>query len=125
MTVNGTLLCNGNNVTGGEAFTLASGGTLGITDANGITSSGATGNIRVTGTRTYDPAGNYLYGGSVASAVTGAALPFTVNNLTINNANGVTLTGNVLVNGTMSMTAGTLTLGARYSILWCLRHTAI
>ena len=31
LTVNGTLLCNGYNVTGGEPFVLAAGGTLGIT----------------------------------------------------------------------------------------------
>lgn len=110
--VNGTLLCNGFNVTGAHPFTLSAGGTLGITSAAGITSTAATGNIQVTGTRTFDTGGNYLYYGSAASAVTGNQLPPTVNNLTVNNANGVTLTGNVQVNGTMSMTSGALSLGA-------------
>ena len=109
--VNGTLLCNGFNVTGNNAFFLNPGGTLGITSASGITSTAATGNIQVVGTRTFATGANYIYSGSAASAVTGNQLPTTVNNLTINNANGVTLSGNVQVNGTMTMTAGAVTLG--------------
>lgn len=113
ITVSGTLLCNGFNVTGAEPFTLAAGGTLGITDAKGITATGGgtNGNIQVTGTRTFDSAANYIYYGTAAAAVTGNGLPTTVNNLTITNANGVTLSGNVQVNGTLSMSAGQLVLG--------------
>ncbi len=109
VTNNATLLFNTKNVTGSAAFVVAPNGTLNITDANGITSTAATGNIQVTGTRTFDPAANYVYSGSAAQ-VTGNQLPTTVNNLTINNASGVTLSGNVQVNGTMSMTAGSLAL---------------
>ena len=109
--VNGTLLCNGFNVTGSHPFTLAAGGTLGITSASGITSTAATGNIQSTGTRTFDTAAGYIYYGSAAAAVTGNQLPTTVTNLTINNVNGVTLSQNVQVNGTTTMTAGAVTLG--------------
>ena len=48
---------------------------------------------------------NYVYNGSSAQ-VTGALLPATVNNLTINNSAGVTLSSNVTVNGTLYLTAG-------------------
>jgi hypothetical protein len=93
---------------GAATFTLDPTGTLGITDAAGITSSGATGNIRSTGARAYSTSGNYTYMDNAAQ-VTGNGLPATVNNLTINNSAGVTLTGTgVTVNGTLALTAGIL-----------------
>ena len=61
-TVNGTLYCGTNWVTGAGNFTLATGSTLGLADPYGITASttGATGgNIQVTGTRTYIPGSPY------------------------------------------------------------------
>ena len=85
-TVNGTLDCGATPlVSGAGAFTLASGATLGIGSTAAITSSGATGNIQVTGTRTFNTCPNYTYNGSLAQ-VTGNGLPSTVNNLTINNS---------------------------------------
>jgi fibronectin-binding autotransporter adhesin len=111
ITVNGTLLCNGYNITGNEGFALASGGTLGITSPSGISTTAATGNIQTpSGTTTFATGANYIYNGSSAQ-VTGNALPTTVNNLTLNNSTGLTLSGNVLVNGTLTMTAGAVTLG--------------
>ncbi len=93
-------------------FTLSGGATLGITSSAGITSSGATGNIQVTGTRTYNTTSNYLYNGNTAQA-TGNGLPATVNNLTINNAAGVTQTNAaILVNGTLDLSSGIYTSGA-------------
>lgn len=115
-----SLLGNGSAGT----FTLANGGTLGIGDAAGITTSGATGNIRVTGARTYNTGANYIYNGTAAQD-TGNGLPATVNSLVFNNPGGaVTFTavcavtndfsitsGSIANLGAFSHTAGTLTLG--------------
>jgi len=95
-TVNdGSTLYTGTNLVGNGSsgtFTLASGATLGIGDASGITSSGTTGNIRVSGTRTYNTAANYVYNGTSAQ-VTGNGLPSGITgNVSIDNENGVTLT---------------------------------
>jgi hypothetical protein len=97
-TISGTLNCGSNIVSGAGNFVLASGATLGIGDANGITSGITTsGNIQVTsGTRTFDPGARYTYNGSANQAV-GNGLPSTVANLTIANTGGGgnnTVTGN-------------------------------
>ncbi|HVO73662.1 MAG TPA: T9SS type A sorting domain-containing protein [Ignavibacteriaceae bacterium] len=98
MSASGTLLSGGGN------FTLSSGATLGITSNNGITLSGASGNIQVSGARTYNGSANYIYNGTTAQ-VTGNGLT-SANNLTINNPGGVSLSGAVSVNGALSLTNG-------------------
>ncbi len=110
LTVNGTLNCGTNLVTGAGAFTLASAATLGIGSVDGITSTASTGNIQVSGTRTYDVAANFTYNGSSAQ-VTGNQLPSTVNNLTVSNSAGVTLSSSTQVNGTLTLTSGNIALG--------------
>jgi hypothetical protein len=106
------MVADGTTVTGGGTFTLSSGSTLGITSANGITSSAASGNIQVTGARTFNTGANYTYNGS-ADQVTGDGLPATVNNLTISNSgNTVTLSNGVAVSGTLALSAGTLAVGS-------------
>ncbi|MCU1267767.1 MAG: hypothetical protein JWM21_4085 [Acidobacteria bacterium] len=100
----GTLNMGTFTVSGAATFTLNSGGTLGIGSAAGI-ATGGTGNVQVAGTRTFSTGGNYTYNGSAAQ-VTGNGLPATVNNLTINNASGVTLTGDVSVSSTFTLTSG-------------------
>ncbi len=107
---NGTLNCGTNIVSGAGAFTLASGGSLGIGSTAGIASSGATGNIQ-TNTRNFDTGTNYNYIGA-ATQNTGSGLPSTVNNLTINNSAGVALSSGVNVNTTLVLTSGTFTVGA-------------
>ncbi len=98
-------------VSAGSAFTLASGGTLQIGSAAGIATTGATGAIQVTGTRTFNTGANYVYNGTSAQA-TGNGLPATVNNLTINNATGLALGSNVSVSGTLTITSGNIITGA-------------
>ena len=105
----GAILYTGASLLGNGSigtFTLADGGTLGIGDPAGITSSGSTGNVRVSGTRTYSPAANYIYNGTSAQN-TGNGLPATVNNLTFNNTIGaVTFTSVCAVTNNFSITAG-------------------
>jgi len=98
----------GTTVTGGGIFTLAAGAILGVTSTEGITTSGATGNIQVTGTRTYSSGANYTYDG-IAAQVTGNGLTQnTPANLTINNSAGVTLSAATTISGLLTMTSGTL-----------------
>ena len=100
------------SLTGGGTFTLSSGATLGITSTNGITSSGATGNVQVTGTRTYSTGANYTYNGSGTQA-TGNGLPAVVNDLVVNKSSGtLTLGANVSVVGDLRVDGGIFDLGA-------------
>jgi hypothetical protein len=108
-TVNfGTSLLDGSSGT----FTLNSGGTIGIGDPQGITLTGASGNIRVSGTRTYSTSANYIYNGP-ASQVTSNGLPATVNSLTVSNSGGiVTLGSNASVTSNLTVSLGTFDLGS-------------
>jgi len=93
-------------------FTLNSGGAIGIGDPAGITTSGATGNIRVSGTRTYSTGGVYIYNGP-ASQGTGNGLPATASSLIVSNTGGVvTLGANVSVTSNLTVSAGTFDLGS-------------
>jgi hypothetical protein len=119
--IKGTLNCGTNNITGSGDFILSSGATLQIGSTNGISFSGATGNIRVSGTRTFNQLANYIYNGAAAQ-ITGNGLPTTVKNLTINNAAGVTLSANTsvygalnLINGNLLTNINTLSLGTSIS----------
>jgi hypothetical protein len=98
-------------IPGSGAFTLASGGGLNIGSANGITSSGASGNVQNTGARNFSTGGNYTYNGTVAQ-VTGSGLPSLVNNFTMNNSSGVTLTNSFNVAGTLNFTSGNIITNA-------------
>jgi len=87
-------------------FTLNSGAGLITSHASGIN-----GNLTNTGVKTLNVAANYTFNGS-GTQVTGALLPASVNNLTVNNSAGVSLTSPVTVNGILNLTTGTLSLGA-------------
>ncbi len=86
-------------ITGAGGFSLSPGGKLSIGAANGITASGSSGAVQVTGTRSFDPAAHYTYNGA-ASQATGNGLPAAITgSLTIANGgaagnNTVTLTTN-------------------------------
>lgn len=95
-----------NIISGAGAFTLIAGGTLGIGSADGITSGiTASGNIQVTGTRTYNADGNYTYNGSGIQAP-GNGLPATVNDLTIAGTSDLTLAANQTVSGILTVSSG-------------------
>lgn len=98
-------------VTGGGSFTLMSGGGLILGSANGITSSGATGNVQVTGTRNFSTNGDYTYNG-LSAQVSGNGLPATIRNLTVNNANNLTLSGSSSATAVITMTDGKIITGS-------------
>ncbi len=102
-------------INGAGGFTLASGATLQIGSTAGITSgTTASGNIQVTGTRTFDVGANYVYNG-IAAQSTGTGLPTGLTGvLTINNpGNTVTLSAATTIasGGTVNIVAGTFAAG--------------
>jgi len=112
----GTLICTGNITGTSSAFILSSGAFLSTPNAAGITTSGATGSIQVTGTRTFSTGANYTYNSTSAQA-TGNGLPATISgSLTINNNAGVTLSQATNVSGTFTPTAGALTTAVNLTL---------
>jgi hypothetical protein len=92
----GSLDTNCQPITGGGTFTVADGATLSICNAAGITASGSTGAVQVTGGRSFSSAASYVYNGTAAQ-VTGLGLPSQVLNLTSTNNNALTLSQPVAV----------------------------
>ena len=90
----GTFYQNCQVVSGMGSFTLQAGGTLGICNPAGIATTGATGSVLVTGTRSFSNDASYVYNGTQAQ-VTGSGLPSVVRNLSSTNSFDVTLTNNL------------------------------
>ncbi|WP_035564607.1 T9SS type A sorting domain-containing protein [Hymenobacter sp. IS2118] len=93
-TVDGSLDTNCQALTGAGSFTLASGATLVVCDADGISTADATGAVQVTGTRSFGEEANYYYSGPTAQS-TGDGLPAEVRSLTTDNNRTLTLTQNL------------------------------
>ncbi len=94
--------------TGASSFTLSTNATLRVGSAAGITTAGATGNIRTT-TRTYGAGANYVYNGTANQAVGNGLTQNIPANLTINNpGNIVTLGASTSLSGTLTVLSGTL-----------------
>ncbi|HLG34301.1 MAG TPA: T9SS type A sorting domain-containing protein [Bacteroidia bacterium] len=111
ITVNSTSTLDiGTSTVSCRNFTASSGSTLCISSASGIVTSGSP-NISVSGTTNFSSSSNYIFNGTAAQ-VTGAGFPSTVNNLTVNNSSGVTLSNNVTVAGTLALTSGIVTTGS-------------
>jgi hypothetical protein len=115
-----TLNCSNYPVTGGGAFTLATGATLGIGSAAGITSTLASGNVLVTGARSYNSGATYRYyegltpqiTGNFVTTTTSGTYPAQVLNLIMDKAapsDIVNLTNTTDVTGTLTLTNGILT----------------
>jgi hypothetical protein len=109
-----TILDMGTSVlvgTGGStpSLTVPSGAGLITANTNGIRGN----NPNTSGTYTLNSGANYTYDGSAAQSGD-TLLPATVNNLTINNSGGtVSLNQNEAVNGTLTLTSGTLDLNSK------------
>lgn len=91
-------------IEGSGEFILNDGATLQTGNIAGIDST-----LKNTGTISLSSAANYTFNGSAAQA-TGSMLPSTVNDLTVDNSTGVTLTNGVTVNGTLAVNDGDLHL---------------
>ncbi len=99
----GTTLDCGMSAIYGNAYGVVivdSGATVATAHTGGIDSMFAT-----SGTKTLSPYANYTFNGS-SHQVTGTLLPTTVNDLTIDNAAGVTLTQATTINDTLHLKAG-------------------
>ena len=111
VTINGTL--NAGNFFVGQAsggpagFTLVPGGTLECANANGLVNA-QLGCIRYSTTTgiALSTSANYIFDSTAAQVTTG--LPAGVNNLTISNSTGVTLSGVTTVSGVCVLSSGRL-----------------
>lgn len=93
--LNGSSLDLGTSVISNTAsFTANTGSALWIGSPTGISSSGATGNIQVTSTRTFNPNVDYGYNGTTAQ-ITGNGLPASLSRLILDNTSGVGTTAGV------------------------------
>jgi hypothetical protein len=102
-TVNGTLVCGTNQVTGAGSFTLASTGT--ISTAN---SAGVDGSIQVTGTKTYTSAGSFEFHAATTTPFPASLATVTATGVIVDA--DVTLNKNVSVTNTLNLTTGKLTI---------------
>ncbi|MCF8320145.1 MAG: T9SS type A sorting domain-containing protein, partial [Flavobacterium sp.] len=121
LTVNGTAdfssttlsgyIGNAASTTGGT-FNLGSGGTIKFAAVNGLEP--IAGPIR-TSTRNLNTGATYNFVGTVAQ-VPGIDFPATVNNMTINNAAGVTLGSGTTVSTNLTLTSGLLTTSGNLTL---------
>ncbi|MFM7729379.1 MAG: beta strand repeat-containing protein, partial [Flavobacteriales bacterium] len=96
--------------TGSMSFAANSGSNVITANTGGLASSGASGSVQSTGSRTFNTGANYTFNGAAAQ-ITGTG--FTgANNLTINNSAGVTLTASASISGLTTLTSGVLALGS-------------
>jgi len=118
LSISGNGLINEGSGSQGSDFMLNSGSTLRIGSASGITTTGTTGNIQVSGTRTYNSGANYYYTGSGVQA-TGNGLPASAitGNVTINAGSILSSTSAIIINTPGALTVnGTLTPGTATQI---------
>ncbi|HUI29606.1 MAG TPA: T9SS type A sorting domain-containing protein [Candidatus Acidoferrales bacterium] len=88
-----------------QNFVLEPGGTLGTANVNGIDTT--IGSIQVSGTKSLPTTGSYAYNGSgTATQAAGAALPPTMNDLTVSDSAVVVLGANETVTGTLTLNTG-------------------
>ncbi|GAB2964701.1 hypothetical protein GCM10027048_37650 [Hymenobacter coalescens] len=125
LTVQGTLLVQAGGllddggflITGLGSFALASNATLVTRSPQGISATGSTGGIQVSGTRTFSRHARYRYSGTAAQN-TGSGLPAQVRELWIANGSPVTLTQPVAIRGMLTLAAaGNLVTGGQPLLL--------
>ena len=88
--VNGSLNTNCQALTGAGSFTLSPNATLYVCDAAGLSSTGATGAVQVSGGRSFASDASYIYNGTAAQN-TGPGLPAQVRALTTTTNSPLTL----------------------------------
>ena len=104
-------------ITGLGTFTLEDGAQLDICHSQGIALSGATGQIQVTGTRSYSAGATYAYVGSGAQS-SGNGLPFNLTGtlITNNGGAGVDLTNGLRLHNRLRLINGDLRIGESASL---------
>lgn len=110
---------NTNIVDGAGSFELLSEGKIKIGSLVGITSSGATGNIQVTGTRTFSTGGEYHFTAS-DDQVPGNGMPSTVGDLIVDLATSdktLTLASDYTVGNQFELNSGFLNVGSNNIII--------
>ncbi|MDO7875781.1 T9SS type A sorting domain-containing protein [Hymenobacter sp. ASUV-10] len=113
----GSLLTACQPLTGPGSFVLEAGATLGICDPAGITRSGPSGSVQLTGTRTFSDDAYYRYLASSAQ-VTGDGLPALVRELQVNTSAGnLTLTNDLDLREALRFVSGDLDLGGHTATL--------
>ncbi len=95
-----TIDIDGDGIAGTGKFELEAGATLATSHVDGVN-----GAVATIGTVTLDEGASYVFNGSSAQ-VTGLLMPITVENITIANAAGVTLSDTTTVNGTLTLAKG-------------------
>ena len=112
------MAASGTIISGDGTFTLSSGAVLGIKSTVGITTTGATGNIQVTGTRTYSTGASYIYNGSADQAVGNGLTQNTPANLTITNPGfTVSLGANTTISGALTINEGSVLSLTTFNLL--------
>ncbi len=92
-------------------LTFASAGALttaNLASGGAFTSTGGTGSVQVTGTRTYASTADYTFDGASSAQVAGNQF-IAARNITLNNSGGLTLSAAVSASGTVTLTSGALT----------------
>ncbi|MDI6401972.1 T9SS type A sorting domain-containing protein, partial [Balneolaceae bacterium ANBcel3] len=102
-------------IEGAGSVEVLDGALLRMGAPEGITSNAGSGNIQTSG-RSFSTQASYAYIGSV-SQQTGDGLPAAVQNLTIDNAQAVTLTSGLQVNGTLNLVNGTFRVSSGTSLI--------
>jgi hypothetical protein len=103
----GTSVIDGSNGT----FNLNAGGKIITSNAAGLTSTGATGTIQSTGTRTYNSGASYEFKGANTGAFTLSTANTITGTLTFNRAAGITTNQNFTAT-TLVLSSGAVTTGA-------------
>ncbi|QKG54357.1 LamG domain-containing protein [Hymenobacter sp. BRD67] len=99
---------NGTLVTGPGSFALSRRAEMNVTTATGLSTSGPTGDIQVTGTRYFSPDATYNYSSYNSSAqITGSGLPARVNTFRNYNQNSVTFTNSLAIRNVLVYYNGT------------------
>ncbi|MCU0389716.1 MAG: zinc-dependent metalloprotease [Thermoflexibacter sp.] len=120
----GKIITNCHIVTGAGNFNLQAGATLQICSTAGITSSGATGDVQVIGTRTFSNDANYSYKHTLAQN-TGNGLPAQVRNLIIDNNVSVTLSNTCGVKELLTLLNGNLISNGNLTLLSSISNQAM
>jgi hypothetical protein len=102
-----TLNAGTSTVRGSGLIIIDSAATVRSANAGGFDSTFA-----ASGTRTLSPASNYILDGAVLQN-SGRRMADTLNNLTVSNAAGAVLSDSILVNGTLTLTSGDLSLNGK------------